>query len=1018
MAATGLGVVSLVMLRLMAPQAAMQAGAEDVLAAAKVPGGLVVHLGCGTGELTAALRAGDGYLVHGLDRDAPKIDRAREAIRKLGLYGPVSVERWASGRLPYADNLVNLLVVSDAGAVTRDEMMRVLVPRGVLLVRDGAAWVRTEKPCPATIDEWTHYLHGPDGNPTARDTVVGPPAQAQWIGGPLWARHHEFNTSVHALVSARGRIFYVCDEAPATVAGLPDQWKLIARDAFSGVVLWKRPIAEWGWRAWSLREPGGRFNLPIHVARRLVAAGERVYVTLGFNAPLTALDAATGKVLKTYEATENTDEVLYQSGVLILSVNKGGQGPGQISERAPVKKQVLALKAETGEVLWRRGDYTGVASKADAFERITHLSLTAGDTYVCLVEEGEVVCLDLKDGQVRWRAPRPAKAAERGHVPYNPPNLCTLVACGEVVLLAQPEEPYTRRTWTRGVKVLLTGLSARTGERLWAQPCAKWGPGVEADVFVVGGLVWTHAAEATALVGIDPATGEVKRSFSTEEAFGREHHHRCYRNKATDRYVLTARRGIELLDLKAERCDVNDWLRGSCRHGIVPCNGLIYVPPHPCQCYITVKINGFWALAPKAASSPAADAAGDRIEKGPAFAAAAAVAVGAAPDEWPTYRHDVRRSGSTQAEVPAELRVIWRAKLGGKLSACTVAGGTVFAACIDEHRVVALEAKEGKPLWSHTAGGRVDTPPTIHGGRALFGSADGWVYCLRASDGALAWRLRAAVRERRITASGQIESAWPVHGTVLVADGVGYAAAGRSTYLDGGIRAFSFRPETGEVVDGFAVKPGLADVLVSDGKSVYMRSQRLGAPAPSADEPAPQKKRGKRARAPATRLLATGGLLDDTCFSRVGWTAPGAAGKADLLVFDDQSAYAFGTKRTGGFGGWFYPGTGAYKLTASGPKGARKPRWSIAVPIRVRAMVAAGERLFVAGPPDVAEPSDPPAAFEGRTGAVLRVLSTADGSTLAEHRLDAPPVWDGLAAAGRRLYVSCLDGTVLCLGGP
>lgn len=378
----------------------------------------------------------------------------------------------------------------------------------------------------------------------------------------------------------------------------------------------------------------------------------------------------------------------------------------------------------------------------------------------------------------------------------------------------------------------------------------------------------------------------------------------------------------------------------------------------------------------------------------------------------------MRRSGSTQGEVPAELKVLWRAKLGGKLSACTVAGGVVFAACVDEHRVVALDAKEGKPLWSHTAGGRVDTPPTIHGGRALFGSADGWVYCLRASDGALAWRLLAAPRERRITASGQIESAWPVHGTVLVAGGVGYAAAGRSTYLDGGIRAFSFRPETGEAVDTFAVRPGLPDVLVGDGKSVYMRNQRLGAPASSAGESPPQKKRGKRARAPATHLLGTGGLLDETCFSRVGWTAPGAAGKADLLVFDDESAYAFGTKRTGGFGGWFYPGTGAYRLTAGGPKGARKPRWSVTVPIRVRAMVAAGGRLFVAGPADAAQPPDPLAGFEGRTGAVLRVVSTADGSTLAEHRLDAPPVWDGLAAAGGRLYVSCLDGTIVCLGSP
>ena len=43
-----------------------------------------------------------------------------------------------------------------------------------------------------------------------------------------------------------------------------------------------------------------------------------------------------------------------------------------------------------------------------------------------------------------------------------------------------------------------------------------------------------------------------------------------------------------------------------------------------------------------------------------------------------------------------------------------------------------------------TAGGRIDTPPTIADGLCLFGSHDGWVYCLRAADGRLAWRFRAA----------------------------------------------------------------------------------------------------------------------------------------------------------------------------------------------------------------------------------------------------------------------------------
>ena len=56
------------------------------------------------------------------------------------------------------------------------------------------------------------------------------------------------------------------------------------------------------------------------------------------------------------------------------------------------------------------------------------------------------------------------------------------------------------------------------------------------------------------------------------------------------------------------------------------------------------------------------------------------------------------------------------------------------------------------------------------------------------------------------------------------------------------------------------------------------------------------------------------------------------------------------------------------------------------------------------------------AAFDGRKGAVLRVHSAADGMVLAEHKLEAPPVFDGLIAAGGRLYLSMTNGRLLCMG--
>ena len=51
--------------------------------------------------------------------------------------------------------------------------------------------------------------------------------------------------SMSAMVSAGGRVYYIFDEGPTASVILPAKWSLIGRDAFNGVVLWKRPIDSW-----------------------------------------------------------------------------------------------------------------------------------------------------------------------------------------------------------------------------------------------------------------------------------------------------------------------------------------------------------------------------------------------------------------------------------------------------------------------------------------------------------------------------------------------------------------------------------------------------------------------------------------------------------------------------------------------------------------------------------------------------------------------------------------------------
>ena len=1046
---------------------AAPADAKQILDAAGVQGGLVVHVGCGDGALTAALRANDGYVVHGLDADAANVAKAREALRKAGLYGKVTVDHLAGDRLPHIDNLVNLLVGDDLGKVSMAEVMRVLAPGGVAYLKSGADWAKTVKPRPAEIDEWTHWLHGADGNAVADDRVVGPPRRAQWVAEPRWQRHHEMTPSVSAMVSSGGRVFAIINQALPGITGMPDRWALVARDAFNGKLLWTRPIAEWGPSQWNTHSYGhGRWNHPTSIARRLVAAGDRVYVTLGFNAPLTALDAATGRTVMTYPQTEFTDEILYHEGTLVLSVSAAAQGPGRIKDKPPAKKSVMAVDAQTGKVLWRTDGLEGAASKADMIERITHLTTVLGGGGVYCIEENAVVALDIQTGKEMWRKDRGARARAVTYGNYYMTNLNNMVYHDGIVLFMEPEPSAKRMPYNAPAKCTVLGLSAKTGKTLWTRECGFWGHYGQGDIFVIGGLAWVHEATGFSAVALAPRTGEVQKRISTKEALDQGHHHRCYRNKATTRYLITGRRGAEFVDLASGENLRHHWVRGTCRYGTMPANGLLYAPPHPCVCYITAKLNGFWALAPASAKARPTPSQSPPFEKGPAYGAVRdSQSAIRNPNEWPTHRGDVSRSGHSAGAVPAKLQSAWQAELGGKLSSPVIAGGKVLVASIDTHTVHALEEGSGRIAWSYTAGGRVDTPPTVHDGLALFGSADGWVYCLRADDGALVWRRRIAPDDRRMMSREQLESPWPVHGSVLIRSGEAYVVAGRSSFLDGGMvisvldprtgkllrsrRMDSLDPTTGDMVPALMYydmppsAPGaLPDILLADGKNVYMRhlkfdpaslasSAASAGPAvetPSPRKPAARKKpAAKNSTSDSTRrtkvnlpivgnhLMSTAGLLDDSWFNQTFWTLDGKS-HCKLLVFDEKAAYGVkpyaGTARHSRSA--FQPGKTGYTLfSVARPKHTK--RWLVKAPVRGVAMVLAGSTLFVAGSPDVVDPQDPWAAIDGRKGAVLWAVSAADGKKVAEYKLSAPPTHDGLAAANGKLYLTTRDGKVLCM---
>ena len=216
---------------------------HEIIEDSGIRGGLIVHIGCGDAKLTTALQVNDSYLVQGLDVDAKAVQATR--LKLLATGENVTVSAFDGKNLPYIDNLVNLVVSEDLGAVALDEVMRVLAPYGVAYIKDGQKWQKTTKPVPPDTDEWTHYLHDADNNAVSRDQQVHPPKHLNWVGSPRYSRHHDHMSAMGACVTAGGKIYHTMDESSRLSIYLRPTWKLVGRDAYNGVILWKRDITEW-----------------------------------------------------------------------------------------------------------------------------------------------------------------------------------------------------------------------------------------------------------------------------------------------------------------------------------------------------------------------------------------------------------------------------------------------------------------------------------------------------------------------------------------------------------------------------------------------------------------------------------------------------------------------------------------------------------------------------------------------------------------------------------------------------
>jgi len=952
--------------------------------------GLCVIVGCGgdSTSLAADLAATRTVFVHAIALDDKSLSTARDAVTKKDADGLATIEKLPLKPLPHRDNLANIVVVPDmaaaaAAGLTADEAMRIVAPGGKLCINRKGKWEVTPKSRPSGMDVWTHPYHGAGGGLVSNDKTIEFPMGLRWHDGlpyNLMLGMHNANrwTSVRAMVVSGNRCFSLSSSVIENVgrtfkemnsAKKGQDLYLTARDAFNGLLLWRVKL-------------GDLYYGGLHVNNRapMAVGGGRVY-TASEGKKLIALDAATGKTVATFGTAYIPGRILLDSDTVVAAT-------------------------------WKEGSHIGGVHGID--RRRMEFS----------VAEGTVEAFDVKGGKKLWSLDKLATFIRSADG-----NLYMIQRGG-----ADPIEGRKRGKGPqhRRPKRKLVAVDLRSGKQVWEVGAESMSLGVNDHVFVdVAGLGVVTACinNGRRTVAFGAKDGKILldvKSNSYAGLYDGKIHvgGKMYDPKtgqpvtgkgiALGSTVCTPRIYVNGITTNNRGCGYTvkgkpmryEAARGACMFAAIPANGAFYVAQNWCRC-APGQIAGLISFGPVGrVPTPEEIQKPPVVQKGPAFGK---VSEKPGKQDWPMYRGGPSRGSAAESPAPSSIKVLWSSKVAaladdtdlGKswkesltspLTAPVAAEGIVLTADIHRHKVVALDPKTGKELWRRTVGGRVDTPPTIYKGICLFGSHDGMIYALRAADGQTVWKMRMAPEEARMIAYGQVESPWPVIGSVLVSRGSAYASAGRTTGSEGGLVMRKFDPISGKVTDTKVISRGpyLNDIITECNAGVHLMKYQEHDRKPEANSPhlAPN--------------LGIEGIM------RGNWTKLGnrksgvrlGGANGDMVSWSDKTVLRVS-------------GQGASVQALSQDAKAKRPKtiWSHGCPAggQITSAVICPNAVVIGGG---LYPPDSKTAKKG----FVRVLSPDKGTQLAEITFDVPLTYDGLAVAGGKIYITLTDGSAACLG--
>jgi outer membrane protein assembly factor BamB len=160
--------------------------------------------------------------------------------------------------------------------------------------------------------------------------------------------------------------------------------------------------------------------------------------------------------------------------------------------------------------------------------------------------------------------------------------------------------------------------------------------------------------------------------------------------------------------------------------------------------------------------------------------------------DWPMYRHDIARTASTPAGLPAELHLQWTRQLPARASAFAydtriqnddcyhpvVAGNTLLVGTEATNSLLALDTATGEVKWRFYTEGPIRYAPALADGVAFVAAEDGVLYAVEIATGRLKWKYHGAPAARQIYNHERLTSNWPASGGPIVSDGVVYFGAG------------------------------------------------------------------------------------------------------------------------------------------------------------------------------------------------------------------------------------------------